>query len=119
MDEDPAYDGILFGTPTYAGVESVSGDAVFVRVTAKAAPDQQMSAGRALREQLKLAFDKAGDPRPGARAPEPPGLRARRPRAAPAALLRASDRPSRGPGPARPDARVRRGPDRLRPCAAS
>jgi len=60
MDSDPAYDGILFGTPTYAGVESVSGDAVFVRVTAKAAPDQQMSAGRALREQLKLAFDKAG-----------------------------------------------------------
>ena len=60
MDGDPAYDGILFGTPTYAGVESVSGDAVFVRITAKAAPDQQMSAGRALREQLKLAFDKAG-----------------------------------------------------------
>jgi hypothetical protein len=60
MDGDPAYDGVLFGTPTYAGVESVSGDAVFVRVTAKAAPDQQMSAGRALREQLKLAFDKAG-----------------------------------------------------------
>ena len=60
MDGDPAYDGILFGTPTYAGVESVSGDAVFVRVTAKAAPDQQMSAGRALREQLKLAFDRAG-----------------------------------------------------------
>jgi len=60
MDADPAYDGILFGTPTYAGVESVSGEAVFVRVTAKAAPDQQMSAGRALREQLKVAFDKAG-----------------------------------------------------------
>jgi small conductance mechanosensitive channel len=60
MDQDPAYDGILFGTPVYAGVESVSGDAVFVRITAKAAPDQQMSAGRALREQLKLAFDKAG-----------------------------------------------------------
>ena len=60
MDDDPAYDGILFGTPVYAGVESVSGDAVFVRVTAKAAPDQQMSASRALREQLKLAFDRAG-----------------------------------------------------------
>jgi small conductance mechanosensitive channel len=60
MDSDPAYDGILFGTPMYAGVESVSGDAVFVRITAKAAPDQQMSASRALREQLKLAFDRAG-----------------------------------------------------------
>ncbi len=60
MDADPSYDGILFGTPTYAGVESVSGDAVFVRVTAKSAPDQQMTASRALREQLKLAFDQAG-----------------------------------------------------------
>jgi len=60
MDADPLYDGVLFGTPTYAGVESVSGDAVFVRVTAKAAPDQQMNASRALREKIKLAFDEAG-----------------------------------------------------------
>lgn len=60
MDADPAYDNVLFGTPTYAGVESVSGDAVFVRVTAKAAPDQQMSAARALRERIKVAFDEQG-----------------------------------------------------------
>jgi moderate conductance mechanosensitive channel len=60
MDADSAYDGVLFGTPTYAGVESVSGDAVFVRVLCKAAPDQQMTAARAVREQIKLAFDKAG-----------------------------------------------------------
>jgi small conductance mechanosensitive channel len=60
MDDDVQYDGILFGTPTYAGVESVSGDAVFVRVVAKAAPDKQMVAARAIREQLKLAFDDAG-----------------------------------------------------------
>jgi small conductance mechanosensitive channel len=60
MDGDPAYDGILFGMPSYAGVESVSGDAMFVRVIAKAAPDQQMSAARAIREQIKLAFDEAG-----------------------------------------------------------
>jgi len=60
MDADPSYDAILFGTPIYAGVESVSGDAVFVRITAKAAPDQQMVAARALRERVKLAFDAAG-----------------------------------------------------------
>ena len=60
MDADPQYDEILFGTPTYAGVESVSGDAVFVRVMAKAAPDKQMVAARAIREQLKLGFDEAG-----------------------------------------------------------
>jgi small-conductance mechanosensitive channel len=68
MDGDPAYDGVLFGTPSFAGVESVSGDAVFVRVTAKAAPDQQMVAARALREQLKRSFDQAG-----VRVPEAPG----------------------------------------------
>jgi small conductance mechanosensitive channel len=60
MDSDTQYDDTLFGTPTYAGVESVSGDAVFVRITAKAAPDKQMVAARAIREQLKLAFDEAG-----------------------------------------------------------
>ena len=60
MDDDPAYDGVLFGTPSYAGVESVQGDTVHLRITAKAAPDQQTEAGRAIRERLKVAFDKAG-----------------------------------------------------------
>jgi len=60
MDNDKAYDGVLFAKPVYAGVESVSGDAVFVRVTAKSAADQQMVAARALREKLKVAFDAAG-----------------------------------------------------------
>ena len=73
MDADPAFDGILFGTPAYAGVESVSGDAVFVRVTAKAAPDQQMAAARALREQLKLALDEAGVRVPVLQRPNFPG----------------------------------------------
>jgi small conductance mechanosensitive channel len=73
MDAETDYDGILFGTPTYAGVESVSGDAVFVRVTAKAAPDQQMTAARALREQLKLAFDEAGIRVPVLQRPNLPG----------------------------------------------
>jgi small conductance mechanosensitive channel len=73
MDADPAFDGILFGTPAYAGVESVSGDAVFVRVTAKAAPDQQMAAARALREQLKLALDEAGVRVPILQRPNFPG----------------------------------------------
>jgi small conductance mechanosensitive channel len=51
----------------------VSGDAVFVRVTAKAAPDQQMAAARALREQLKLAFDQAGIRVPVLQRPNLPG----------------------------------------------
>ena len=60
MDSDPAYDSILFGPPSFAGVESVSGEAVTIRVNAKAAPDQQVTASRAIRERVKLAFDKAG-----------------------------------------------------------
>ncbi|HEY7858426.1 MAG TPA: mechanosensitive ion channel family protein, partial [Candidatus Nanopelagicales bacterium] len=60
MDGDPAYDGVLFGTPTYVGVESVSADGVLVRVTAKAAPGQQAQAGRDILERLKLTFDRAG-----------------------------------------------------------
>ena len=60
MDADSRWDGVLFGRPTYAGVVSVRGEAVFIRVTARAAPDQQMPAARAVREELKNAFDAAG-----------------------------------------------------------
>jgi moderate conductance mechanosensitive channel len=60
MDDDPANDDMLLGRPTYAGVESVSGDAMFVRVTAKSAPEQQVPLSRAIRERIKLAFDRAG-----------------------------------------------------------
>lgn len=60
MDEDPAYDDMLLGRPTFAGVESVSGEAVVIRITAKAAPDQQLNVARTIRERMKLAFDRAG-----------------------------------------------------------
>jgi small conductance mechanosensitive channel len=60
MDDDPTYDDMLLARPAYAGVESVSGDAVFVRVTAKAAPEKQIALSRAIRERIKLAFDRAG-----------------------------------------------------------
>jgi len=60
MDEDPAYDDMLLGRPTFAGVESVSGEAVVVRITAKAAPDEQIAVARTIRERMKLAFDRAG-----------------------------------------------------------
>ena len=60
MMADPALDNSLLDAPRYAGVESVSGEAVFVRVVAKAAPEKQLPVGRALREQLKQGFDEAG-----------------------------------------------------------
>lgn len=60
MLTDPQYFGQLLGTPTYAGVEQVSGDAVFLRIVAKTAPDQPIQMARIIREKLKVAFDQAG-----------------------------------------------------------
>jgi small-conductance mechanosensitive channel len=60
MDEDPDYDDLLLGLPTFAGVESVSGEAVVIRITAKAAPEKQVNVARTIRERMKLAFDRAG-----------------------------------------------------------
>jgi small conductance mechanosensitive channel len=60
MLDDPQYIGQLLGTPTYAGVEQVSGDAVFLRIVAKTAPDQPIQMARIIREKLKMAFDQAG-----------------------------------------------------------
>lgn len=60
MDEDPTYDDLLLGRPTFAGVESVSGEAVIIRITAKAAPEKQLNVARTIRERMKAAFDAAG-----------------------------------------------------------
>jgi small-conductance mechanosensitive channel len=60
MDEDPTYDDMLLGKPTFAGVESMSGEAMVVRVTAKAVPEKQIILARTIRERIKLAFDRAG-----------------------------------------------------------
>ena len=60
MDDDPSYDEILLGKPQFAGVESVSGDAVFLRITAKSAPEQQQALAREIRERVKTVFDRAG-----------------------------------------------------------
>ena len=49
-----------FSRPQFAGVESVSGEAVTVRVTAKSDPDSQVALTREIRQRLKVAFDAAG-----------------------------------------------------------
>ena len=65
IDEDPNFDEMLLGTPVFAGVESVSRDAVIVRVTAKAVPQQQGPLARAIRERVKVALDRSGfSPKP-------------------------------------------------------
>ncbi|HQR80891.1 MAG TPA: mechanosensitive ion channel family protein [Actinomycetota bacterium] len=60
MYNDPQYDDMLLGKPTFAGVESVSGEAVFIRVIAKAAPEKQVPLTRAIRARIKDSFDRAG-----------------------------------------------------------
>jgi small-conductance mechanosensitive channel len=60
MDSDPTYDDMLLGRPEFVGIESVSGEAVFIKVIAKVAPQQQMTLARALRERIKNSFDAAG-----------------------------------------------------------
>ncbi len=49
-----------FGRPTFAGVESMSGEAVYVRITAKTDPDEQVTVTREIRRRLKAALDQAG-----------------------------------------------------------
>lgn len=60
MFNDPDSQAKMLGRPSFAGVDSVTGDAVFIRVLCKARPTQQISLTRDLRERLKIAFDRNG-----------------------------------------------------------
>ena len=60
MAADPNYDNILMDPPVYAGLEDARGDAVVVRVLAKAVPAQQYVAARLIRGRMKGALDAAG-----------------------------------------------------------
>jgi len=73
MYGDPMYDDMLLGRPTYAGVEAVSGEAVFIKIIAKAAPEKQIPLTRAIRARVKEAFDHAGIQVPVVLRPLPPG----------------------------------------------
>lgn len=60
MMSDPICEELIIDRPEYAGVESVSGEAMVIRITARALPDKQVPASREIRERLKIAFDAAG-----------------------------------------------------------
>lgn len=60
MYNDPETRERMLGRPTFAGVEAVSGEAVYVRIIAKARGGQQIPLTRELRERLKAAFDAHG-----------------------------------------------------------
>lgn len=53
------FDAGLIEEPTFAGVESVSGEAIFLRVIARTTPQALMPVQRELRLALKHAFDAA------------------------------------------------------------
>lgn len=60
VSDDDSLSGSLLETPKYAGVESVNGDAMVIRVVAKAAPVDQVKIERELRAALLHSFEAAG-----------------------------------------------------------
>jgi small conductance mechanosensitive channel len=60
MFEDHAWADRLLDRPEVAGVEAVTGLGMTVRITTRAAAQQQLPVARELRERLKAAFDAAG-----------------------------------------------------------
>ena len=74
MYEDPQFDEMLLGKPSFAGVESVSGEAVFIRILAKAAPEKTIPLTRAIRARVKEEFDRRGVKVPIVARAFPPGV---------------------------------------------
>lgn len=60
MFNDPEVRPKMLGRPTFAGVDAVFGEAVYIRIAAKARATQQASLTRDMRERLKVAFDRNG-----------------------------------------------------------
>ncbi len=58
MINDPETRTRMIGRPEFAGVDSVSGEAMYVRIVVKAKASQQIPLTRELRERLKMAFDR-------------------------------------------------------------
>jgi len=60
MDRDEAWDGKLLDAPTVAGVESITGSTMTIRVLAETSPGAKVEVQRELRQRLKSALDEAG-----------------------------------------------------------
>ncbi len=60
MAADPETRERMLGRPMFSGVDAVSGEAVYVRIMARARAGKQIPLTRELRERLKNAFDQAG-----------------------------------------------------------
>jgi moderate conductance mechanosensitive channel len=60
MAEDEAWDEKIVDDPVVAGVESVTGTSVTIRVIIKCKPNEHFGVQRELRERIKEAFDREG-----------------------------------------------------------
>ena len=58
--EDEDFDAVIIEEPEIWGIESVTPDAITVRVTLKTAPMEQWRVARVLRERIKSRFDHEG-----------------------------------------------------------
>ena len=72
MYDDEAWRPKMLEVPTVAGVESVTGNSVTIRVLAKCAPNEHWGVQRELRERIKEAFDREGVRVPPPVFPTPP-----------------------------------------------
>lgn len=60
MDHDERWSGSLLEEPNVLGVETVSGDAVTLRVLAKCEPNEHFAVQREIRQRAIVAFHRAG-----------------------------------------------------------
>ena len=60
MNDDPQLATALLEEPVVAGVESIAGGVVTIRITAKCAPNENFPVSRELRSRVKTALDAAG-----------------------------------------------------------
>jgi moderate conductance mechanosensitive channel len=60
MAEEDGWKEKILEPPTVAGVESVTGTAVTIRVVVKCVPNEHLGVQRELRERIKAAFDREG-----------------------------------------------------------
>ncbi len=60
LDGTPEWETRLLEEPVVAGVESMTGGVVTIRIIAKCAPNENFPVSREIRERVKAAFDAAG-----------------------------------------------------------
>lgn len=60
MSQDEAWEGRLLATPTVAGIESITGQTMTLRILAEASPGDKVAVQREVRQRIKTALDAAG-----------------------------------------------------------